>query len=214
MAFSTRYRRPDRGSPDSGQKRHPQLLDHPADIGHLGGHQLGFGDLGEQRLVLRLHAVHLEHVDPIPVGIDGQLLETTLDGPQVAQQVRQPLPAGLGDKALVNEVTQLLLDIRHGKSGVELHLALESLLDLMGQRQHGFHLLGYLHHRIVELGADILLERLETGLVPRHATVLLNQLVTAAGNAVVDKLGHLAKGVEIEPQLGLVGQFFLQVLDG
>ena len=32
----------------------------------------------------------------------------------------------------------------------------------LGEGQHGFHLFGHLHHRIVELGADILLERLES----------------------------------------------------
>ena len=83
----------------------------------------------------------------------------------------------------------------------------------MGEGQHGFHLFGHLHHRIVELGADILLERLETGLVPSHAAVLLNQLVAAAGDAVVNQLGHLAKRVEIKPELGaLLGNFSCRYL--
>ena len=44
--------------------------------------------------------------------------------------------------------------------------------------------------------------------------MLLDQLVAAAGDAVIDKLRHLAKRVEIEPELGLVGQLLLQILDG
>ena len=89
-----------------GEEGDPQLLYHPADIGHLRRDRLGFGDLGEQRLVVALHALHLEHMDPVPVGIDGQLLQTSLDGTQIAQQVRQSLPTGLGDEALVDQIAQ------------------------------------------------------------------------------------------------------------
>ncbi|MNX91691.1 hypothetical protein D3C86_1237920 [compost metagenome] len=153
-------------------------------------------------------------MDPVPVGIDGQLLEAPLDGAQVAQQVRQPLPASFGHEPLVNEVAQLQLDVRHGKGGVELHLALEPLLDLMGEGQHGFYLFGHLHHGVIELGTDKLLERLETGLVPGQAAVLLHELVTATGDTVINQLGHLAEGVEVEPELGLVRQLLLQILDG
>ncbi len=93
-------------------------------------------------------------------------------------------------------------------------LPLSRFFDLVGEGQHGFHLLGHLHHRIVELGADELLERLKPGLVPGQAAVLLDQLVTATGDAVVNQLGHLAKGVEVEPSLALFGSFSCRYLMG
>ena len=49
--------------------------------------------------------------------------------------------------------------------------------------------------------------------MPDRAAVFVDQLVDATRNTVVDQLQHLAVRVEIEPQLGLVRQLFMQVFD-
>ena len=89
------------------RRRKLAALDHPANIGHLGGNKLGL-ILASSALVLRLTLCTLS-INPIPVGIDGELLEPPLII-QVAQQVRQPRQPVSVTKPFVNEVTQLLLD--------------------------------------------------------------------------------------------------------
>ena len=117
----------------------------------------------------------------IAVRIDSQFLQSAFDRLQVAQRVRQPFPSVAGDEAAVNQPAELGLDVRQRQRQRHVHPAFQPFVDVEDRRQDLFNLLGHLNDRVVQLGADLLLQPCKVFLLPNRAAVFGDQLVEIGG---------------------------------
>ena len=143
--------------------------------------------------------------------IGRQFFQPTLNTVQIAQRVTQALPAVAGNEAAIDQTAHLRLDIRQRQRHGHIDAPFQPLVDVEHRRQDLFNLFGDLYHRIVQLGAHLLVQLLEVLLLPGRTARFRHQFVDAAGDAVVNQIQHLAVRVEVEPQLGFVRQLFMQV---
>ncbi|CSB94591.1 Uncharacterised protein [Vibrio cholerae] len=103
--------------------------------------------------------------------------------------------------------------IRKRKRHREIHLTFQTLIDVVSRGQNGFYLLGNLNYCIAKLGTHMLFERFKCLWLPHHAAALFNQLINAAGNAVINQIEHFAIRVKVQTEFRFVRQIGVQIFD-
>ncbi len=142
-----------------------------------------------------------------------QLLQPFFDGLQITQGIAQAAKTVAGDKAAIDQPRHLRFYVRQPQRHGHIHATFQTLVDIEHRGQDLLNLLGNLHYRLVQLGAHLLMQRREALFCPYRATCLVNQLIDATGDTVVDQIQHFAVGVKVEPQLGFVRQLLVQILN-
>ncbi len=145
--------------------------------------------------------------------IDGHLLETFFNRLQVAQRIPQTLVAVPGDKPAIDQPGHLGLHVRQPQRHGHIHPPFEAFVDIEHRGEDLLDLFRNVHHRLVKLGAHFFVQLRKALFCPHRATRGVDQLIYAAGDAVVDQIQHLAVRVKVQPQLGFVRQLLVQILD-
>ena len=145
--------------------------------------------------------------------IDGHLLKTFFNRLQIAQRIAETIEAVAGHKAAIDQPRHLRLHVREPQRHGHIHAPLQALVNIEHGGKDLLDLFGNLHHGVVQLRAHLFMELSKALFRPDRTARLVDQLVHAAGDAVVNQIQHLAVRVKVQPELGFVRQLLVQILD-
>ncbi len=145
--------------------------------------------------------------------IDSQFFQTLFDSLQITQRIAQTLETIAGNKSTVHQPAHLRFDIRKPQRHGHIHAPFQTFVDIKHRGQDLFDLFSNIHHRIVQFSPHFFMQHRKAFFGPHRTTVGVDQLIHTTGYTVVNQIQHFTVRVKIQPQLGFVGQFLMQIFD-